>query len=110
MLAGFEQSVKQSMAEAAGPDVSPLDVEVKLKAGSVVVDGKISPPPGVTADQMDKNIENGAANVAARMVARVKALPGIDTIALGDITCDKPKVHVVHEVAPTTTTTTTPPP
>lgn len=110
MMAEFEQSVKQSMAEAAGPGVKPSDIEVALVPGSVVVDAKISPPPGVKAGDMDKNMANGANNMGARLIARVAALPGIDTCALGKISASKIMVKVIKEQAPVITTTTTTPP
>jgi len=112
MMAEFEQSVKQSMAESCGPNVKASDVEVHLKPGSVIVDSKIAPPPGMKAKDMDKQLAKGSLALGARVVARVAALPGIDTIALGKISAAGIVVKVVQEILPTTTVlyTTTPAP
>merc|ERR1719163_1787927 len=98
------------MAEGAGPGVSAANVQVTVSSGSVVVDSKITPPAGVTASDMNNNIGNGAANLGATLVARVAALPGIESVALGKLSATGIKVKVVHEVIPTTTLTTTTPP
>lgn len=110
MMAQFEQSVKQSLAESAGPGVGPEDIEVDLSSGSVVVDSKITPPPGRTAQDMDKTIEKGSGNAGSLLVARVSALPGIDTIALGKISTTGITVKVIKQAVPAPTTTTTTPP
>jgi len=81
-----------------------------LTPGSVIVDSKITPPPGMNASDMDKNLGGGAESIGTRLIARVKALPGIDTIALGSLSASGIKVKVVQEVKPTTPTTTTTPP
>jgi len=109
-MAEFEQSVKQSMAESAGPGVKSSDVEVNIRAGSVVIDSKISPPIGVKAEDMDKNLASGAEALGTRVIARVAVLPGIDTVALGKISATGIKVKVIKVVIPTTTVTTTPAP
>lgn len=108
LMAQFEQNARVTFGESAGVD--PAGVEVELEGGSVVVKGKITPPPGKSAADLDKNIEAGAANVGARMVARTKTLPGIDSVALGDISATQIKVAVVATVAPIIVTTTPPPP
>jgi len=110
MMAEFVQSVKESMAEAAGPGVKPSDIKLDLHSGSVVVDGKIAPPPGVKAEDMDQNMAKGADNMGKRLVSRVAALPGIDTIALGELSATGIKVKVAMVVLPMTTVTTTTPP
>jgi len=110
MRAEFEQTVKASMAEAAGPGVRPADIEVHISAGSVVVDAKIAPPPGVKASDMDGNMKAGNNSLGTMLIARVKALPGIKSIALGDISATEVVIAVIQEVVPTTPTTTTTPP
>jgi len=110
MMAEFAQSVKQSIAESSGPGVKGSDVEVRLKAGSVIIDSKVTPPAGMKAADMDKNLAKGSLAIGARVVARVAVLPGIDTIALGKISATGIVVKVVQEILPTTTVTTTPAP
>lgn len=110
LRAEFEQSTKQTLAENAGPGIDSSAVEVHISAGSVIVDGKITPPPGMNVVDMDKALEQGAKNLGETLIARVAVLPGIDTVALGKISATGIKVKVVQEVLPPTTTTTTPPP
>jgi hypothetical protein len=114
LMAEFEQSCKQSIVEAAGSGVKAEDVEVKLKPGSVVVEAEITPPPGQTAESMqlkaadiNKKIAAGAESIAARTIARVEALPGIESVKTGNMTAIPPKVQIVTEALPTTTVTTT---
>merc|ERR1719326_531879 len=89
ILADFLQSIKESVAEAAGKGVKPSDVRVVLKPGSIIVESSIVPPEGVTAEDIEVDLKpklnDGADGVAAKVVAAVTAVSGIETIASGTI-------------------------
>lgn len=116
LMAEFEQNAKKSIAESTGLDVKPESIEVTLKSGSVIIDGKITPPPEPAgsnhsgAADIAKSLGMGSTSLATRLVARVKAMPGIRTVSLGELSVTPPKVEVVSEIIPTTTVTTTTPP
>jgi hypothetical protein len=108
LMAETEASAKQSIAESAG--VNPSDVEVSLKAGSVEVDGLVAAPEGKNISDVNNAMVQNSHLLSARMVARVKKLPNIESVALGEITCTAPVVKIVETFVPTPTTTTTPAP
>jgi hypothetical protein len=109
LMAETEQAAKKSIAESA--NVDPAGVEVKLNAGSVKVDGLVDPSKsGRNMSDISKEVTQNSQSLGARLVARVSALPGIETAALGNITCSMPILKVMQEFVPTPTTTTTPAP
>lgn len=115
LMAEFEQNAKKSVVEGCGGEVKEEDVEVTLRAGSVIIDSKITPPQalgsnGTGAGDIAKSLM-GSASLSTRLIARVKAMPGIKTVALGELSVTPPIVAVVKEMPPTPPVmTTTPPP
>jgi len=105
IMADFLQSIKASVAEAAGKGVKPSDVRVVLKPGSVIVESSIVPPEGVTPEDIEVDLKpklnDGADGVAAKVVAAVTAVSGIETIASGTIGVTDVQSAVTEELKTT---------
>lgn len=84
----FIKGVKEGVASKAN-GIEEEHVGVKIKKGSVVVDVTVIPPENVaTADVISSLTVNpdDSSSLDKVVVEKIKAIPGIDTIATGNIT------------------------
>jgi len=108
LFSEFELKVKQSLAKTAGHGVSPHDVSVKLKPGSVIVVASIHASNKASASTLQSNLfENPA--MLDELIAEVKEVPGIQTATTGAITATLVSTPVVQITTQALGSTTQPP-
>merc|ERR1711966_51669 len=101
LLSSFTDTIKQTLADAAGPQITKENVEVKLSSGSVVVDATIQPPPKIFVSGLETTLAN--AGIESSVATSVKAVPGISAVTKGAISVSGVKLSEAD--APTKSTT-----
>lgn len=100
LLDDFKETVKEDIAEKAGHGVTPDDVEVTLRPGSVIVDAKITVPEGSSQNTVQKAVCSSASSQADDAAKDIKAIDGISNAVSGTV-----QGEVLGNCATTTTTT-----
>lgn len=97
MAAAFINVVRQVVASELEDDIAPKDVAVSLSPGSVVVQLTISPPVGVSAQDLKVQLDSASAatSLARAVASRLEALQGIQASCSGLITISDISVPVV---------------
>lgn len=93
MKATFAQVVQRAIAHEAGQGVYPMDVEVALSPGSVVITAHVDPPAYISRPYLQKKLVGSS--LAQHVGVAIAGIPNIETISSGAIVVSDPEVEIV---------------
>merc|ERR1719409_1185205 len=102
----FISKAKTQISAKAGAAILADDVDVELRAGSVVVEATITPPVGTTVISVQTALSNDASAMAQNFAAEVASIPNIAGVSSGPITVTVTSSPSVTAVTPAPTPAT----
>jgi len=106
LLDDFKQTVREDIAEKIGHGVTPDDVEIQIRPGSVVVDATVTVPEGSIEDVESVRREacSSASSLADEIAKDVSAIDGISNAVSGTVQGEVIGACALSSSTPTTTT------
>jgi len=109
LLDDFKETVREDIAEKVGHGVTPDDVQIEIRPGSIIVDATVSVPEGSAEDveSLRRDACSSASSMADEIAKDVSTIDGISNAMSGTVQGEVVGACALSATPTTTTTTST---